>query len=218
MDFIVAQSIAGENAERNRGQRRPRGERQLGLAQPPRHGHAFLALAGSGAEAGVALHLLEIAVAERKGVLEIGQRHVLAAADDDLHDAIPRARAAPAPTRAPSSAAASTPRKPATSPQANTRATRVRPSPSTWQAKPPASSRNSTAAPCCRGSSDAGAGSAATATRSQSMRRGLDSPGSSTSTAFTHEWPRAAISRLAAPSIRITWLAVASSAPASAPA
>ena len=45
---------------------------------------ALLALAGAGAEAGVALDLLEVGVAEAHRVLDVGERDVLAAAEDDL--------------------------------------------------------------------------------------------------------------------------------------
>ena len=55
-----------------------RGDRRDDAAQ------ALLALARAGAEAGVALHLLEVGVAEPHRMLDVGQRDVLAAAEDHL--------------------------------------------------------------------------------------------------------------------------------------
>src|SRR3954451_772472 len=51
-------------------------------------GEALLALARSGAETGVTLDFLDIAIASRHRVLEVSERDVLAAAQDDLsrHD------------------------------------------------------------------------------------------------------------------------------------
>ena len=174
---------AREDAERRRLHRRARGERQHhGLvaavgdrAQPAGVHHALLAFARPRAEAGVALHLFDRLVAERDGVLHVGERHVFAAADDRLgaHASalarpLPEKLATTArPQRAPADTASSMPPKPVTSPQANTCGTALRPSSSTRQWNPPpAVARTRPRRRAGAAAREAGAGSAATATRS----------------------------------------------------
>src|SRR5436190_2751753 len=83
---------ARQNLQLRRHQRRARRERRdvaRSQARGVRDGEgdlaqALLALAGARAEAGVALHLLEIGVARRDGLLDVVERDVLTAAEDDL--------------------------------------------------------------------------------------------------------------------------------------
>src|SRR5207302_10078780 len=91
---------AREELHRRRRDRRARRERRdvrgLELVQLRElrrdRPEALLALARSRAEAGVALDLLDVAITARHAVLEIGERHVLAATEHDLagHAAILR--------------------------------------------------------------------------------------------------------------------------------
>src|SRR5690242_11881609 len=84
--------VTRQEAQRGRGDRRARGERRdrgRGLVgqrgELDRHaGEALLALAGPGAKPGIALDLLDVAIAARDAVLDIGERHILTSAQHDL--------------------------------------------------------------------------------------------------------------------------------------
>src|SRR3569832_1470116 len=105
-----------EQLDRRRRERRPRRERRNLLGRRVRQprelrrqrAEALLALTRAGAEAGVALDLLDIEVAAIDAMLEVRQRDVLAATQHDLLrlyapplPAPPPPRPAPPPARSP---------------------------------------------------------------------------------------------------------------------
>src|SRR5690606_32121869 len=163
--LLAVARAAGQKAERRGRDRRARGERPDGrriapgpLGQRDRdQRQALLALARAGAEAGVALDLLDVAVAELDRVEDVLEGDVLAAAQDDLVLHAPasarRLRAALAaarPARWPAAAARAGSVAPHTSPAASTPGALVWPSASTSTAKPPAAGRSATRQPCWR--------------------------------------------------------------------
>ena len=112
---------------------------------------AALPLAGAGAEAGVALHRLEVAVARREGAPHLLERHVLAGAERWSY---PRAAS---PARRPATAASAAEHAPVTSPAAqrpgDRRSSRPDPSGSRRRSSP---GSKATGAPASRASSAGG--------------------------------------------------------------
>src|SRR6266850_1932433 len=153
----------GGGHERRAGAKRDLrlGRNRLALRADAHRRHlAALALAGAGAQAGVALEALDVGEAVRDRVVDVVDADVLAGADDRFL----AQRHAALPAISPEGTAG----LPATVPAANSQGTLVRPSWSVSTGKPLPSNR--ALAPAQLASSCKGAGGSAIATASQRMR------------------------------------------------